>query len=858
MTVVSVYDELERLLVTGSWGELVPYLHAPATSQTGKETRAWYRSRRAHWTGEVHYPEFDLAACLRALAVALAKPEQAARWLSKLASDWRAGPADELLVELASRRGRDWCVAFLETASTVAKGDGFLSAWIARLARPLIAAGLAELPTGPAFAKSWAELHAMAASEMKWALWRQERHNGTPEPLPTGSLVEELRADPVLPEALSAALAGPGVIGILERHAVPSWELGPAVAELVAEGHLDRSRILADAFVALTRQDTPSTQKGIAKLLAALDLKGPDLAERMPLVQGLLATSHGSVTAVLLPAAVETAHADDLPDLVATIFARPEKAQKTVLLKALTGPHAVDRWGSDAVTIALKVAADVPDQAFADRATKALTALGVAQETDAEAPLSDLWAAPLPINDTGPAAKIEADEPGLAAALSRIIRSTTAADGAVFWDAIVRWSTRSPQEVRYWAWSANQSLGDGVRPPSALWAVVTAADVTAKTHKTLCDKIANGVHAPTDWEIASLSLTGAVHEIFASETTLRLGTIPYLLSTPTQWNGLLSFDTLVDRLKGYGRTSAGPTDLFLALLRLEPTPPERTTQLDGLSLDLWSPGSRWRTAKHTGDAVDLLRQWIEGGGLPKLVTRHDGATVTVEPVRLPIDISLIPGIPAGLLVGHTSGTHREYHEWAIRAETGFGIVPAWPDLLAAKTQTQYDQAARHPPRWLPMMAHAPGPGLAVQHDIAATLCHADEDRRLLAVEAALALMGRGRWDSTAYTECCLHLLNDGVLRLGRLGHSWEQLILAGGLQPLWPTAMTVLGKASVLERKPAGLAELSGVLRRYVSAVPDPQIPESVLELAASKGSSKARVEAAAFVAAAAQGEGRA
>lgn len=540
MTVVSVYDELERLLATGSWGELVPYLHAPATSQTGKETRAWYRSRRAHWTGEVHYPEFDLAACLRALAVALAKPEQAARWLSKLAPDWRAGPADEVLVDLASRRGRDWCVAFLETASTVVKGDGFRSAWVARLGRPLIAAGLADLPTGPAFPMAWAELHAIAASEMRWALWRQERHNGTPEPLPTGSLVEELRDDPVLPEALSAALASPGVIGIMERHAVPSWELGPAVAELVAEGRLDRSRLLADAFAALTRQDTPSTQKGIAKLLAALDLKGPDLAERMPLVQGLLATSHGSVTAVLLPAAAETAHADALPDLAATIFARPEKAQKTVMLKALTGPYAVDRWGRDAVTIALKVAADVPDQAFADRATTALTGLGVAQEGDAEAPLSDLWTAAPPVNDTGPAAEIEPDEPGLTAALSRIIRATTAADGAVFWDAIVRWSARSLQEVRYWAWSANESLGDGVRPPSALWAVVTAADVTPKTHKTLCDKIANGVHhGPADWEIASLSLTGAVHAIFASETTLRLGTIPYLLSTPTQWNGLL-------------------------------------------------------------------------------------------------------------------------------------------------------------------------------------------------------------------------------------------------------------------------------------------------------------------------------
>lgn len=47
---VSVYDELERVLAAGTWRELAPLLQAGADSETGKETRRWYRERRAYWT----------------------------------------------------------------------------------------------------------------------------------------------------------------------------------------------------------------------------------------------------------------------------------------------------------------------------------------------------------------------------------------------------------------------------------------------------------------------------------------------------------------------------------------------------------------------------------------------------------------------------------------------------------------------------------------------------------------------------------------------------------------------------------------------------------------------------------------
>jgi hypothetical protein len=449
----------------------------------------------------------------------------------------------------------------------------------------------------------------------------------------------------------------------------------------------------------------------------------------------------------------------------------------------------------------------------------------------------------------------------MTAALSRMTVRMDASDGAMFWDAAVRRAKADRQGVIAWARSFEDRRGELARPIgfSALrpepWERVTAA-----SHRDLCalvERVHTGVRGDRDmttYHVRSRTIPQVLHDVFASETTLRLGDIPYLLSTPTRTNGELAFTALVDRLRGYGDHLAGPTDLFVALTRLEPVDPHRLVELQGVSVRLWSAegGALRRFLRRSSpDAVQIVRQWVSGGGLPALRVSHRGGTLVVDRPSLPVPPATFGGLPPSLEAGHEDGVHEDYHDWAWGTETDAGMLPAWADLVAAKLQRSFDQKGRFAPLALPEMVTSPHPGPAVVHVLAATLSHADEDRRLLAVDAALTLMGRGLWDQDGYTACCRHLLGDGELRLGRLAHSWEQLILGGALRPLWPTAVTVLDDACSLQRMPAGLAELLGMLRRYVPAVPDAVVPDSLCALAVSRGSSKAKAEAVAFVSAA-------
>jgi hypothetical protein len=250
------------------------------------------------------------------------------------------------------------------------------------------------------------------------------------------------------------------------------------------------------------------------------------------------------------------------------------------------------------------------------------------------------------------------------------------------------------------------------------------------------------------------------------------------------------------------------------------------------------------------DAAALVRTWIAGGGLPKLSSRHQGSKIEVAPAALPVPPSAL-GLPDSLFSGHAPGRDEDrLGWWVMNSENGVGVLPWWPDLVAARSQGDFDSYSRYGPEGLPRLAEAAGHGPAVQHIIASTLVHADEDRRLLAVEAALRLMGRGVWDSATYTECCRHLLADGHLYPGRLAHAWEQLVLAGALRQLWSTMTVVLQEAASLARKPSGLADLIAMTARYVAAVPGTVVPPAVAALADAKSASKTRAEARAFVAA--------
>ncbi|GAA1937508.1 hypothetical protein [Nocardioides marmoribigeumensis] len=860
---MSADDALEEILRHGRWAELRPWLEAPADSVEGKELRAWYRSRRAalskenRWVSSRAATDVDHPGCLRLLGAALAPADRAARWLPAVGWGWRGdgSGSDDLLVATMLGRGPDWCQAFLDAAAqdTVRKNGEHEVAWLGNVARELVGAGAARLPRTPTMATAWAAAYSTGAAHAKWVKWREAQGQEV-DPSQDG-LADLLRRDPAVADGVSLLLSGPGAVGQLEYFLSARWDLAAALAELVADGLLDRTRVLEDTLAALTRQDTAGTQKGLARILTALGLSGEDLRGRLPLAQGLLATGRGPVTAALLPAVLEVAAPEDLDEVARTIFTRTEKAQQKTLLAALTAKDAVARWDRPSVVAALAVAADVPDPRLAARATTALEKLGESTpEAPPEAPVDDLWAPPPPVTVGAPVTAVAPHARSLTEAASRFGVAATPADAALLTDALVRWCATDPHAAREWASSAVPQAT--VWLPALVYAVHEGRRPSLEDFRTRNEQVSahltSGKRPRFDdisWNLYSRSAPGVLHDGVNAETAVRLGEVPFLLSTPTHEDGSLAFDALIARLREYA-VPAGPLDLTLALLRLQPVDPGRAADLDGLSLPLWSAekSGLLRRRPRTRDAVDAVREWVTSGGLPPSTAHHRGAHVLVDPAHLPAGVGDIPGVPGALSSGHDPDLHDEYDEYNLSVEAGTGVVPAWVDLLAARLQKQFDQSSRGAPRWLAPMAASPSPGLAVTHAVAQTLCHADEDHRLVAVDAALVLMGRGRWVPDDYTACCLHQLADGELRLTRLSHAWEQLALGGGLQPLWPTVLAVLDAACALNRKPPGLADLLAVVRRLAPAVPDVRLPGSVRTLAGSKGGSKARLEAVALV----------
>jgi hypothetical protein len=217
-------------------------------------------------------------------------------------------------------------------------------------------------------------------------------------------------------------------------------------------------------------------------------------------------------------------------------------------------------------------------------------------------------------------------------------------------------------------------------------------------------------------------------------------------------------------------------------------------------------------------------------------------------MELPVPLDTFPAVPPALFAGHAPGS-KEFSGYQVSADNTLAVVPRWPDLVAAKTFSSFDQSSKMPPRWLEWLVEAPGPaGPGVHHALATTLGHADEACRLSGVDGALALMAHRRFDGEELTRVCLGLLARGELRLTRTASAWEQVVLGGGMQPLWPTVLAVVERACEQERRPAGLADLLSMARRYAVAAPGAPVPAAVAALAAARGSSKVHVEARAWL----------
>jgi hypothetical protein len=870
---MTVGEQLDELVNEAAWSKLSGFLDG--LSADGVEAaRRWYRQGRRdalRLAQEAVGPadaKLSGAGCVQLLAVRLAPSgRKAAEWFGWELWGEYGGPAEAVVLRRLAGRGREWCAEFVQAASERTFRDREQGpVRVVRYCMPLIAHHGLSMPTGTTYVVGWAEYYqtasAYATSEGSDPvhLERQQRWltaAGTVGPIADTTLAEAWGRDPVVAEALSACFAIPGLVGRFAAWPHDGWYLGQAAAALVAGGQLDRERVLADCFAALTRPESASTHKAIASALTGVQVVSTDLKDRIALAQGVMATAHGSVTAVLLPVLVEAVSSpEELDELAATVFARKEKKQKSELLRALTSGDAVARFGRDGVVAGLIRAAAVEDETLVVKARAGLARVGVEVEPAEALPVDGLWTVEMPVVEARPLGATLAGPLGLTAEVSGLAAEDLVARARIL-DAVIRWAYSDLVAAKVWL---QQHASQAPEHHEVVLQLINWArgDLTPKVFAKESEVLRSAEREPEYWQLTYRPASSAFAYLHGQEALLRAGRIPYLLSTPSYDNGVLGFDHLVERIRRYGSTPCGPLDLFQALLRLEPVPVERLDALPAGVLPIELPMATssgllgrliGRRAVSAPDAISVIRRWVQGGGLPGLVTGVDEGKVRVEVPELPVDLALFPDLPPGLVTGHDPGRDDGMQSWQVTPATSVAVCPRWPDLLAAKLADEFEQASKYSPHWLRWLATRDA-GVGAHYVLVVGLAYPDEQSRLLSVDALLVLIGQGGFAPELFTAAALARFRAGSLPLARTSAAWEQAILGGALRSIWPTVIAVLDEACRAARRPTGLAELIALVRRYLPAVPEPVVPPAVRALAESKGSTKAVVEARALVAA--------
>ena len=290
------------------------------------------REPRPLGTDEPGWELLGSGAWMRVMClVALCSPAEAARAI-RWGDIWdhMCPPARECAAQLVATRPREWAETFLTTTAGVrlsketARNGGSQLAW-------LVSRGLADhdlpCPAGQTFLE-----HHLRDD------WRATVD------------AEAIRAERLVPEIVYR-MVGAGVASNLGT-------LPETVVELVADGTLDRGRIMEVCLESLTAQTRPSSQRVVAKVLEALDVPPEDVPGGMSYLCGVIATSDPLVGRALLPRAL--ALADDaaaLEELSRVVAGRKERRPKQVLLAALREPQTASRVGRDGVLRALEVLA---------------------------------------------------------------------------------------------------------------------------------------------------------------------------------------------------------------------------------------------------------------------------------------------------------------------------------------------------------------------------------------------------------------------------------------------------------------------------------------------------------------------
>ncbi len=602
---------------------------------------------------------------------------------------------------------------------------------------------------------------------------------------------------------------------------------------------------MIDAVVTqLTAPGRPKAQRVLVRVLEDLDVTAGELPGGLPMLQGLVATLHGSATAPLLPLTVELlATGDDLTELAATVAGRPEKKQRRVLLSVLLDQATTDRLGTDAVRASLELYAGLEDAAVADRAR---TALGHRTPEPTATATMGLWERAPDLAAVAPPMYF-GETLGFESSHADVVRRAMLDPGPHHGGSTSPWLVPTALEILV-RWAHDDGVGavrEGLRgAPLAEWGPsVFGQLVTAwVSQQPLVIPVDPGNpyarHDPRGFVLRHLV-----------ECLSRLGKAPFLLSTPSYGDGTLDLSALTGRLRR--SASFGPLDLALALLRTRPVDPDRAAEL--ADLDAIPPATgEGIEATSIGDAATYVREAVGRHGLRMPLPDRDllEAENWLLTDTMPSDVFWQSMLPVDL--GLFDVTIEQLVAWDLGSPhvLAKAVAPFAPDLRLCRDyglwrdprRGQAEFWGRHP-------LEPPGlPGVVSHMALLNRYVGPTDHERRDAVELTVELIGTDRYSPQAAFTAAALLQRRGHLNLARCAAAWEQVFLAGGLKATWRVALTTAAISCQGPRKPPGLPDLFRLLARYAGEVPDLQLPDQITQLAAEKGSTKSHAEARALV----------
>lgn len=875
--------ELDAMVEGGNWQGLRDVLSAMSVADQAEAARWYRRTGRAQarrladraWTQHSRVVQLFLALTL---TVTPAEASHDCRWGQRFLwgdVDLAAAACAEALL----RRGAEWAAEFVALAAEAAfRGESQRGVGeVVSVASAAVVAFSLPVPTTETYVRGWASLvesaHIASSSD----------NGGQWQPLPLLTVADGrvrpayalgksltlggvLANTPAVAKILEAAVTTPNVLNEWASFSEVGWRVQEAIREAVASGVVDRGPLLDGVFLAFSRDDRANNQRVLAEMLAGLDPTPEEVRARSALILHVLPTVHGGVTRVLLGLALGAdLPEDELVELGTVILARPEKAQKTTLLRHLaTSP----RGAAEAL---LAMAADSDDATLAAKAQSLLGAVApggagalVSQPTSAAGlppwshrvePFLPESFVPFPATGAGLDQARSDDE-----TWSRITTDSA------YLDLVVRFAHRDLHAFRSVVSEApDPSRYSHVRTPHLVHQWVKTGAVQRSYESTMTSYRSDGAGGFEVAEERSIVSLPPAHLIFTDrlveETLPRLGTIGTLLSTPSRSDGTLDVAVLADRVRGARDVGYGPYDLVQALLRVGRTAPGDVRLFDGLALGTSASTSKapwWSLRRREPgigpDGVEAIRTWVAAGGWTPRVVDFPGGVPRSSPLALPLPdwLRSLDGV-AGICSPVGVDADARLPWGADEPGPWLGVCPWDVENLAVLIGTRDDLDSVFHAQRLPLIVGSAGPiRAATHHHLARLLGHPRLDSRLLAAQQTGVLARQGRLDPQLLRERSAALFSQGALSLSRVAQGWAELATASSVSTIWPTWVSVLDLACRAGRKPPGLADLLRATREHAPAVAPvlgvAWVPASVRELAAERSSTKAVTEARALL----------